>query len=449
MTVSSELVGRRDELDALMRLVGRGPGLGIVYGQRRAGKSFLLDHLVDATGGWRYQAVGGTERTQLDDFGAELGLRLGVGRLSLASWSDALQRLDALGDVPVVLDEYPYLREGTPELDGVLQRYVDRNRRGPLIICGSAMATMRALLEPHAPLYGRAALVLIPPMLQGGDLRRLWGDLTPERALWVDAALGGLPGYRPLVEPPKSLDRWMVEHVLSASSPLLDAAEASLSTGPDAVAGVLPRSIIAAIAAGEHTFAGIARRTGTPATALSRPLRDLERAGVVGRVRDPLRSRRDRFELANPHLNFWLAVVAPFRSQLQAGRAEQAWSAVGETTWPSQVLGRRWESVVRSYAERAWDDHGVVTVGVTAVSDRKARAQHELDLVATRGSDVVALGESKLRRLGEGDLDRLRRLRTLLGADSATLVLASATGFDRGLKPTADVVTVTPGDVYA
>lgn len=448
MRSRTELVGRSAEWGALERFVGRGPGFGIVSGPRRAGKSFLLDHLVSATGGWRYQAIGGTERAQLDDFGSELGARLGAGPLALASWSDALSRIDALGDAPVVLDEYPSMREASPGLDGVLQRVVDGNRRGPLIICGSAMSTMRSLVEPQAPLYGRASLVLVPPMLDGGDLRRLWGEPTPERALWIDAALGGLPGYRPLVDPPRSLDRWMVDQVLAPSSPLLDAAEATLTAGPDAITGVLARSVIAAIASGEHTFAGIGRRTGTPATALSRPLRDLERAGVVGRIPDPLRSRRDRFDLANPHLRFWLALVAPHRSHLQAGRAEQVWSSVRDTTWPSRVLGPRWESAVRSHVEHTWRGDGPLAVGVTQVSDPKRRGQHELDLVAVADGRVVAIGESKLRRLGVADLDRLRHLRTLLDAPDASLILASASGFERTLTGVDGIVRITPADLY-
>ena len=60
----------------------------------------------------------------------------------------------------------------------------------------------------------------------------------------------------------------------------------------------------------------------------------------------------------------------------------------------------------------------------------------------------MAVGEAKLRTLGRGDLDRLRRIRDLLGAPEARLVLASAEGVDPEAAGQDDVVTVLPADVY-
>jgi hypothetical protein len=65
-----------------------------------------------------------------------------------------------------------------------------------------------------------------------------------------------------------------------------------------------------------------------------------------------------------------------------------------------------------------------------------------------RGRTVVAIGEAKLRRLGRGDLDRLRRIRDLLGVPDARLVLASADRVDAGVAREPDVVTLLPSDAY-
>lgn len=70
------------------------------------------------------------------------------------------------------------------------------------------------------------------------------------------------------------------------------------------------------------------------------------------------------------------------------------------------------------------------------------------DLVAMAGGRIVALGEAKLRPLGEDDLARLLRLRTLLGARDATLVLASATRVDLPDDAEAKTVSIVPADVY-
>jgi len=449
---SGELVDRDLEWVALARFVERRQGLAVVYGPRRVGKSFLLDALCEAAGGYRYQSIAGSAATQLADFGRALGEWLGAGALGLEGWADALERLTRLDAPFVALDELPYLTEVTPELPSLFQRYVDDAAGPPLILAGSALSAMSDLVEAQEPLYGRAGAVVVPAPLVGADLAALWGTRDPLGALWVDAALGGLPGYRPLIAPPgPERDVWMTEEVLAPGSPLLDAAEADLANVPEmqALRGVY-RAILAAIAAGERTFSSISRVAGLPSGALSRPLTALQQAGLVERVVDPLRARRDRYDLADPHLRFWLAILAPNRSRLQAGGAAEVWARVGETTWPSHVLGPRWEAVARAHIARGGEeDIGPVdVVGVTTVSDRARRRSHEVDLLAVRDGRVVAVGEAKLRALGPADLDRLLRIRDLLGAPDASLVLASATGVEPEVLDHPDLIAIKPADIY-
>ncbi|HXV04604.1 MAG TPA: MarR family transcriptional regulator [Solirubrobacterales bacterium] len=447
-----ELVDRDLEWAALERFVERRQRLAVVYGPRRVGKSFLLDALSQAAGGHRYQAIAGVAATQLADFGRELGERLGAGSLRLDSWADALDRLARL-DVPFfALDELPYLTEAAPELPSLLQRYADAKAGPPLILAGSALSVMSELVEARAPLFGRAAAIVVPAPLAGPDLARLWETRDPLSALWIDVALGGRPGYRPLVAPPgRRRGAWMVGEVLAAGSPLLDVAEADLADipNPSPLRGVY-RAILAAIAAGERSFAAISRVAGLPSGALSRPLAALARAGLLERIPDPLRARRDRYELADPHLRLWLAIIAPNRPRLQAGGAAEVWAQLRETTWPSQVLGPRWEAVVRAHLARGGSERlgPVDLVGATTVSDRARRHNHEVDLLALRAGRVVALGEAKLRPLGAPDLDRLLRIRDLLDAPRAKVVLASASAVDPALSAQPDLISISPTDVY-
>jgi hypothetical protein len=170
----------------------------------------------------------------------------------------------------------------------------------------------------------------------------------------------------------------------------------------------------------------------------------------VERVPDPRRARRDRYELANPHLRLWLAVIAPNGSRLQAGGAQEVWARLGETTWRSQVLGPRWEAVAREHLAGGADDRlgAVDVVGATTVSDRAGGRSHEVDVVAMRAGRIVAIGEAKLRALGASDVERLLRIRELLDAPHASLVLASATGVDPIQAALPEVIAIEPADVY-
>lgn len=443
------LIGRQEDWAALADFTVRRARFGVVFGPRRVGKSYLLNAFVTATGGWRYQAIGGTSEAQLDDFGQMLGEFLDVGDLRVSDWRDALNRIASL-DVPVVvIDELPYLLEQVPELPGLLQRHVDKGVGPSLIVCGSAIGTMMELVESKAPLFGRSALTLVPKPFSGSALSELWGTTKPIETFWVDCALGGLPGYRSLLDSPKNLDEWMVRNVLLPSSPLLDAGEILLNDLAQHAPRAVSLSILRSVAAGNRTTAKIATGAGIAVTALPRPLRVLERAGLVLRVRDVLRDRRDQFVLADPYVHLWLTVISPNRLALGSGAANRVWERIRETTWPSQIAGPRWETVVRSHASsRMFDLFGLeaTSVGVTTISDRADKASHEVDLVVTDGSNVLAVGESKLRQQTLGDYQRLDRIRHLLKAPNATIVLASTTSVAKDVP--GDAVSISLADVY-
>ena len=96
----------------------RGLRLGIVYGRRRFGKSFLLRRLVEAAGGVYHLALREEPRPALDRFAGSLGqqLRWGPSR-PLRDWMDAVGQAVAVlgtrGTQPqlLVIDEYPYLQQ--------------------------------------------------------------------------------------------------------------------------------------------------------------------------------------------------------------------------------------------------------------------------------------------------------------------------------------------------
>jgi len=301
---------------------------------------------------------------------------------------------------------------------------------------------MAALLDARAPLYGRASTVVVPTPFHGSDLADLW-SADPQSAFWVDAALGGLPGFRQLVDPPaQDLDAWMVEEVLSPGSPLLDTAELALADHYEAGPKAQINAIVAAIAAGEQSFAGIARQSGIKHSALARPLESMRRSGLLTKIPDVLRAKRDRWTLADPHLRFWLSVVAPRRFELSAGRASTIWESVANTTWPSNVAGPRWREVVRHHLilTRSWP-----TTGVTVLADPINKTGIELDIVAMDGNKVVAIGEAKLRPLTNRDAARLDHARNLLDAPDAELILASPQGTTANGEHTA----ITTNDIYA
>jgi uncharacterized protein len=96
---------------------------------------------------------------------------------------------------------------------------------------------------------------------------------------------------------------------------LMDPTSALLVSGERSVAAEFPapqahpRRVLAAVGAGERTFARIARAAGDlPQASLARALQILVRKRIVDAA-TPLsmrRTRETRYSVADPHLHFWL-----------------------------------------------------------------------------------------------------------------------------------------------
>ncbi len=445
---------RIDEWRELSNFMGEPSRLGVVWGPRRAGKSVLLAALAEAAGGLYVEAVRQDAVLSLADIGRAVGVRAGVGAVNYATWADAIDSLLSLPNCPVVvLDEFGYLCEASPELPSIIQRAIDRGRRAKLanatqpsrlVLCGSAVAQISHLLDRDQPLFGRAQLAQVIDAFDFRTSAAYWGIAKdPQLAVLLHAALGGLPGYRDVVtEGPTSLtdfDDWITSRVLTPASPLLE--EDTLVLQSSGLSANVYRSILTAVARGDRTPTGISSRTGRPVSALARPIERLTEAGLLIQVLDPVRSRRSRYELADPFISFHDAIIRPNRTRIRRRQQRVVWSE-SKATWSSQIVGPQFERLCREATLLYGAEFGlqaIASVGATSIADAKGRRGHELDLVATNSSGgILAIGEAKHTSTARGpaDLERLEHIRGLLPAPTdqlSRLLLFSASGFERNL----------------
>lgn len=436
------------------------PRLGLVYGRRRQGKSFMLELVTAATGGFNYQALEEQRVPALAHF-AEAGASFAglpewaAGRFG--DWGSAFRAVaEQAAGRPIVIDEFPYLLRESPELPSVIQAAYDgaRSRRHPafhLVLCGSALSVMTKLLAGQQALRGRAVLDMPVLAFDYRQARTFWRIADPAVAFIVHAVLGGPPGYRELLEGAVpatliELEDWLAAGVLNPSHALFREAEYLLSEDPSLVDRALYRSIIAVIARGEATRRGVGNVLGRPDTALDHPLNQLERAQFIVRDNDLLRPNRPLLRVADPLLRFHFVVLRPDIARFEARQTHEAW-ADAESRFKSQVLGPHFESLARSwtslYASTRTLGGRARQVGFVQVSDPLAKQSFELDVVAEAEGEKVdgkpvllAIGEAKSSDTPRslGDVARLERLRGLLAARAEVgrtrLLLFSRSGFD-------------------
>lgn len=438
--------------------------LGLVYGRRRIGKSTMLDAVSRAHGGFYWEAARTAPTLQLERLGAALGAHVGVGRLALSSWEEAivaLWRLGASGPAVVVLDEFGHVLESDPSVASVLatmlgpQGQRDVPGRTRLLLCGSAIAMMSALTSGEAPLRVRTGMELV---MRPADFRgaRAWlGDVSDPLAVLVHAVIGGVVGYATdmvdfdLPAGEEDFDAWVCRRVLSPAATLHREALTLLAEDPTLAGTSAPvhHSILAAIATGSVTAGRIANRIGRSVPSLTPHLARLIDAGFVDRRQDPLRAARPLYALGDPFLQMHYAVLEPNGPLLRERDLSNLWSSRLRATFRAQVLGPVFEEQartwVRRYAAEATLGGDAYHVGPSSVT--YDRTEHEVDLVAAgEGQDapqrqVMAIGEAKVgATLTTGHLTALEQARRALGTRAARArLLLFGRGFDKNLATAA------------
>jgi len=472
-----DLFDREDEWSDLEQFVTsptRGLRVGILYGRRRQGKSFLLRRLVREHQGLYHMFIEEEPAPALQHFADSVAVARGLGRgqLRFRDWGEALRtaltpQSDGRSGL-VVIDELPYLlaHPSSASIPSMLQALVDENRDGGdsarlrLIVCGSALAVMSELLSGGRPLRGRAELDLL---LRSFDYRTTAGFYRvkdPRVAFRIYAIFGGIPGYRDLLanaspQTDTELDELLLSTVCNPSHALFGEPAYLLREDPRVTDRALYYSVLAAIAAGATTPAKVAAALGRDQRSLAHPLEVLTTAGFVRKDDDVLLQRRPTLRIADPIVRFHELVIAPRLAAFEDRRAKPAWRDA-QTAVRAQLYGPAFESLAREWTARHASEAtlggDVGEVGTTVVNDPAGRTLHEVDVVGLaagqrrqgRNPTIRVLGEAKdtNRARGDNDLARLERIRELLASRGARvthtrLLLFSRSGFDPALTRTA------------
>ncbi|MDZ7679646.1 MAG: hypothetical protein U5K29_13980 [Acidimicrobiales bacterium] len=456
VNLTAGTVGRDEEWSDLLGFVdsdAKHSTLAIMWGRRRIGKSFLLGQLAEGRGLY-YEAIRGTASEALSDLGRVVGETIGApGPLNLPDWETAIDTLMRLGeDNPfvVVLDEFPYLLEESPELESIIQRAFNpkgklRNgTRCRLVLCGSAISVMAKLLAGTAPLRGRAGLDLRMSPFDYRDALGLYPTDDLLLATHLYSIIGGVAAYardmvdNDLPKDRKDLARWVAHRVLAPSAPLSREAEVLLSEDPTTAQARKPNlyhAVLAATALGHRTPAKINDYAKLSGPRLDPILTTLVGAQFIERLVDPTKSNRPRYFPGDSIIRFHYAVIRPNQPRLRTRSAATAFWPAAEATFRSKVVGPTFEGMARHWATQYATIPGLAgpgtQIGATTVS--VDGAEYEVDLVAARdGGDspgertITALGEAKSGEdLTFSHLNKLERFRDTLGdrATDATLVL--------------------------
>jgi len=302
-----------------------------IYGRRRVGKSELILHFLKDKPGVYFLGKRAPAALQMAELAREAAAALDqplLERVQAEGWKDLLVSVEEQwrgdGKLVLVLDEFQWMVDASPELPSVLQELWDRrwkkSGRVMLVLCGSFIGFMeREVLGRKSPLFGRrTAQIHLQPFdhLEAAEFHRGWSVVDKARARFV---CGGIPLYLRCFDPAVSLEKNIEEQLLDELAPLNREPEFLLREELREVQHY--HAVLRAIAAGSTTQRDIAVASGVPERNLHYYLQQLMDLGYVGR-RVPLvpgkpSARNVRYLLDDPLLRFWFRFVFPNGSYLQ------------------------------------------------------------------------------------------------------------------------------------
>lgn len=248
---------------------------------------------------------------------------------SFDGWEPFLRLIASMTSAPtiIVIDELPFLLEGDPALEGVLQKVWDRYlSRAPvlLIIVGSDLSMMESLGQYDRPLYQRMREMVIHPLSPAETAQML--QLDAATALDAHLIHGGFPTLVRAWQGSSDVTHFLGTQLTDATSPLVVVGERILNVEfPPALQA---RAVLEAIGSGQTTFSAIGNRARINQGSLARTLDTLVNDKRVIAVDRPLSAKPSRnalYRVADPYLcrhhdvqlglatdgRWWVLVSAP------------------------------------------------------------------------------------------------------------------------------------------
>lgn len=448
-------VNRTSEV-AKLEALWEGPGLqlAILYGRRRLGKSYLLQHVWQRRVGVRFQATQATSEVIRRALLEEARSTLKDASLTDAdrpNWRSVFRYFLERGtheQLFLILDEFGYIVAADPEVPSIIQalwtEFAGRSRLR-LVLCGSQVTMMRSLTEQARPLHGHTTYTkLVQPLTYRDAAEFIAPARWPTRdTLMLYGCLGGSGRYLDFVRGTDSFQDNLIRLVID-EGPLYEEGSNILMLEEGIREPASYNSVLTAIAGGATEWGEILNQSKVGSGALQNVLDTMKNILLIEReipfLGDP---GKGIWQISDNFLRFWFRFIEPNISARRNQRANLFWSSKIEPKLTDYMGWRVFEDICRSWVRTRGDrlpwPGNVEDVGRWWRRD----GQLEIDVVARLDNKRYAFGSCKWnsKPMDGGDLTDLMRAVDQLPEEKwrrdAHYMLFSLSGFDGALEDRA------------
>lgn len=353
-----KFIGRKSELGKLEAEYSRGGGFVVIYGRRRVGKTTLVKEFLKGKTSFYFLATEEVEIQSMRRLASVVARATGNSLLSRASFDDWLDLFQAIAEYKpgekkvLVIDEFPYLVKTNPAFPSILQSAWDEVLRDSdvmLILSGSLIGMMQKhALSYESPLYGRRTAQMRLSPLPFTDVYAEQGGSFAD-AVERYAVTGGIPKYLEFFQDGRPLREQLEEEVLSKSGFLYE--EPYFLLKSESMTAVNYFSIIRAIADGNHKGGKIAAVLEESTSALAPYMANLIDLGFLEKrvpitEKNPGKSRKGLYFIADNFIRFWFRYVYPFKGELELDNVQMVMEEI-EKSFTSTFVALAYEAICR------------------------------------------------------------------------------------------------------
>lgn len=459
---NKDFIGREVELEKLNRMFkNSNQEVALIYGRRRVGKSELIKQFIQEHSDCAiyYECKQTTEMNNVESLSALISEQFNLPPLKFQSMEQLLEFLfqqAADKKLIFVLDEYPYLQSTITGLDSILQSLIDRyaeKSQMKLILCGSFIDTMKALLLKHNPLYGRISVTLNIKPMDYLDSSKFYPSFSDEDKVRLYSVFGGIPYYNRLIDETLSVRENIMELIASPNARLENEVFMYLNSELSKITNA--NEVFEALAKGFSRFSDILAQSHIANSAtLSEILKKLMLMEMVSKeapINDSNNRKKTGYYISDNMSRFYYRYIFRYSSQMQIMHPDMFYDRYIAEDFEKEYVPKRFEDICRQFLirknQRAELPEPFEAIGKYYYDLLKEHKNGEFDIV-TKDTRGYAFYECKFRSapVTAEMVDHEIQQVNATGLYCYKYGFFSKSGYEKINRP--DVVLYSLGDLY-